>query len=573
MPAQREAALPEPALGHARHIEQASHIASFVRLTLAFSVALLASGCAPLPAIAPSDPDPVVSTTLGKLAGTRAAGIVTFKGIPYAAAPVGPRRWAAPSGAPSWSGTRSAREFGPACVQPNVPAESIYNDPPAAQSEDCLTLNVWAPEAARGAPVVVWIHGGSLRIGAGSLPSYDGATFARRGIVFVSLNYRLGALGWMAHPALSSESPDGISGNYGLMDQIAALAWVRANAAAFGGDANNVTIMGESAGALSAVYLLASPRAHGLFEKAVIQSPNLRAFPELARPANGLPSAERIGEQAVQALGTADIAAARALSARDVIDRTSAAGFSAQGTIDGKLLPRQIVDTFDRKEQARVPLLVGFNGGEVRSQRAFLPNIPDAATYERKIAQAYGDLTPAFLRLYPAAGGEESALAALRDGIYGWAAERLAATQGRAGAPSYLYVFDHCYPSARARNLCGFHAAEIPFMFGNFDGGDLPARWPVPDGPGDAALSASMIDYWTSFARTGRPQSAGHPAWPRYAAGQAYVLFDGSAQALHDPYPGMFVLNEAFAAQRRAAGKAWGLAIGLAAAPPGPDRP
>lgn len=572
MPAQREAALPEPAIGHARQMGQASRIAFSVRLTVAFSIALLASGCAPLPGTAPSDPDPILSTSLGKVAGTRAAGIVIFSGIPYAAAPVGARRWAAPSPAPSWKGTRSARAFGPACIQPKVPAESVYNDPPAAQSEDCLTLNIWAPEAARGAPVVVWIHGGSLRIGAGSLPSYHGANFARRGIVFVSLNYRLGALGWMAHPALSGESPDGVSGNYGLLDQIAALAWVRANAAAFGGDANNVTVMGESAGALSTVYLLASPRARGLFDKAIVQSPNIRAFPELARAANGLPPAEQIGAQAMQALGTADIAAARALSARDVIDRTSTAGFSAQGTIDGKVLPRQIVDIFDRKEQARVPLLVGFNGGEVRSQRAFLPNIPDAITYERTIAQAYGDLAPAFLRLYPASGGEESALAALRDGIYGWAAERLAAKQGQAGVPSYLYVFDHCYPAARARGLCGFHAAEIPFTFGNLDAHALPARWPAPDGAGDAALSAAMMDYWSSFARDGRPHAAGNPAWPRYQQGQSYMLFDGKAIARRDPYPGMFELNEAFAAQRRAAGKTWGLAIGLAAAPSETDR-
>lgn len=538
----------------------------------AFPIALLAAGCAPLPAAAPSDQEPIVSTTLGRLAGVREEGVAIFKGIPYAAPPVGPRRWAAPSRAASWQGTRSARAFGPACVQPEVPAASIYNDPPAAQSEDCLTLNVWAPEAARGAPVMVWIHGGSLRIGAGSLPAYDGASFARRGIVFVSLNYRLGALGWMAHAALSRESAEGVSGNYGLLDQIAALAWVRANAAAFGGDASNVTVMGESAGALSAAYLLASPRARGLFDKAIIQSPNLRAFPELARPANGLPSAERIGAEAIQALGTADLAAARALPARDVIDRTSAAGFAPQGTIDGTVLPRQIIDTLERREQARVPLLVGFNAGEVRSQRAFLPEIPDAADYARRIARGYGELAPAFLRLYPAADGEESALAALRDGIYGWAAERLAARQAGAGAPSYLYLFDHCYPAARARNLCGFHAAEIPFLFGNRAAEDLPARWPVPDGPGDAALSAAMIDYWTSFARSGRPRSAGNPPWRRYAAGQSYMLFDRGARALRDPYPGMFELNEAFVARRRAAGLGWGLAIGLAAAPPSADK-
>ncbi|WP_374408807.1 carboxylesterase/lipase family protein [Pelagerythrobacter sp.] len=536
----------------------------------ATGLAVLLAGCTTVAAPSAGAAGPIASTTSGEVGGTLDSGIAVFKGIPYAAPPVGELRWAPPAPAARWQGVKSARDFGPACVQPEVPGQSIYNDPPAEQSEDCLTLNVWSPEAARKAPVVVWIHGGSLRTGAGSAPLYDGGVYARRGVVFVSLNYRLGALGWLAHRELSAGSADEISGNYGLLDQIAALAWVRENAAAFGGDPGNVTIMGESAGALSATYLLASPRAKGLFDKAIVQSPNSRAFPELSQAANGLPSAETIGGLALRALGAENIAAARSLSAREVIDRTSAAGFPAQGTIDGKILPRQIVDTFDRGEQAQVPLIVGFNGDEVRTQRAFLPDIPeDAAEYARRIGQGYGDLAPEFLRLYPASGGEQSALDALRDGIYGWAAERLAMKQAEAGVPSYLYVFDHCYPAAEARDICGFHASEVPFTFGNFDPGDLPPRWPAPGGERDTALSNAMLDYWTSFARDGQPRSPGHAAWPAYASGQSYMLFDGTAQASRDPYPGMFELNEAFAAQRRAAGEAWGLAIGLGAAPKG----
>ncbi len=453
-------------------------------------------------------------------------------------------------------------------MQPEVPTESIYNDPPVAQSEDCLTLNVWAPERARKAPVIVWIHGGSLRIGAGSLPMYDGSAFARRGIVFISLNYRLGALGWMAHRELTAESPAGISGNYGLMDQIAALGWVRANAEAFGGDSENVTIMGESAGALSATYLLVSPRARGLFDKAIVQSPNSRAFPELSNPVGGLPPAERIGAMALQSLRVSSIEDARAMSARDVIDRTSAAGFPAQGTIDGDFLPRQIIDTFDRGEQAPVPLLIGFNGGEVRSQRAFLPQIPaEEEEYARIVEQGYGDLAPAFLEIYPPSTGKESALAALRDGIYGWAAERLAVKQAGLGAPSYLYVFDHCYPAARTRDLCGFHASELPFVFGTFDATKLPAKWPLPGSPRDTRLSTTVLDYWTSFAREGRPRSPDGPDWPTYAPDQAYMLFEDASRLRRDPYPGMFELHEAFVARRRAANEAWGLAVGLSAAP------
>ena len=208
----------------------------------------------------------------------------------------------------TWTGTRDAEAFGPSCVQPPVPAVSIYYDPPQATSEDCLTLNVWAPADATRAPVIVWIHGGSLRIGGSAEPLFDGANFARRGIVFVSINYRLGVLGWLAHPALSAESPHRASGNYGLLDQIEALRWVRANVAAFGGDAGNVTIMGESAGALSVAYLLVSPLARGLFDKAILESANIRAFPELERPAFGLDPAEQTGLALAAGVGADDLA-------------------------------------------------------------------------------------------------------------------------------------------------------------------------------------------------------------------------------------------------------------------------
>lgn len=548
-------------------MDRVAPLSSCIRWVLAAGAGLMLTACVSAAAPSSSASRPLADTTLGTLAGAHTDGIAVFKGIPYAAPPVGSLRWAPPTPATPWIGVRTATDFGPACVQPGVPPESIYNDPPAAQSEDCLTLNVWAPEAARHAPVVVWIHGGSLRIGAGSLPMYDGKAFARRGIVFVSLNYRLGALGWMAHRELSAETRGRVSGNYGLLDQVAALSWVRANAAAFGGDPANVTVMGESAGALSATYLLASPRARGLFDKAIVQSPNSRAFPELSRTANGLPPAEATGALALQALGVSNIASARALSAREVIDRTTSAGFLAQGTIDGRVLPRQIIDIFDRGEQARVPIIVGFNGGEVRSQRSFLPDSPkNPQEYARLVHEAYGGLAEDFLRLYPASGGEASALAALRDGIYGWSAERLAIKQSGVGVQSYLYVFNHCYPAAAARDLCGFHASELPFTLGNMDARGLPTRWPAPDGARDAALSDTMIDYWTSFARDGRPRSSGDAVWAAYVPGENYMLFDGTAQLLRNPHPGMFELNEAFVARRRAAGRAWGLAIGLGAA-------
>lgn len=531
------------------------------------ALALLGACFTISPAIADTGSAPRVATSEGVVEGTSDEGIVTFKGIRYAAPPVGKRRWTPPAPAEPWEGVRSADSFGPGCIQPEVPATSIYNDPPPSQSEDCLNLNIWAPEDAQGAPVIVWIHGGSLRIGANSLKLYDGREFARRGIVFVSINYRLGALGWMAHRQLSAESPIGISGNYGLLDQIAALRWVRANAAAFGGDPANVTIMGESAGALSATYLLASPPARGLFARAIIQSTSVRSFPELSRRANGLHSAESIGEQALRAMGARSIADARALNAHEVVNRTTFAGFPSQGTIDGKLLPRQLIDSFDQGEQARIPIIVGFNGDEIRTQRVLLPKLPGSeAEYVRQIESAYGDLAPDFLRLYPAADEEVSALAALRDGIYGWSGERLARSQAQLGVPSYIYVFDHCYPTARARDLCGFHASELPFVFGNMTPGDVPQLWPLPDGAEDRALSDAMLDYWTSFARDGTPSIAQGPAWQPYAPEEKYMLFDSKPQARQDPFPGMFELHEGFAAHRRSQGKSWGLAIGLGAA-------
>lgn len=535
------------------------------------AVVLLPGGCAmpeAAPGAMPRAPSaPIATTRDGTLRGVTEGELSVFRGIPYAAPPVGELRWAPPQPPKGWEGIRDASAFGPACIQPTVPPQSLYYDPPAQESEDCLTLNIWTPADAHNAPVVLWIHGGALRIGASSLPMYNGAQYAHRGVVFVSLNYRLGALGWMAHEELSAQSPNGVSGNYGLLDQVAALAWLRENAASFGGDPANITIMGESAGALSASYLLASPRADGLFDKAIIQSPNARAFPELSVRANGLASAEALGALALRAMRAQDIEDARALDARVVIDRTSAAGFAPQGTIDGEVLPDQLIDIFEAGEQAKVPVIVGFNGDEIRSQRGFLPQLPETeAEYRRRIEAAYGELAPQFLRLYPASGGEQSALDALRDGIYGWAAERIAHAQAQSGVPAFLYVFDHCYPAADTRELCGFHASDVPFVFGNLSQSDLPPNWPVPDGAEAAALSETMIDYWVSFIQTGTPRAPGHDAWLSYDRGEAYMLFDHTPEAGHDPFPGMFELNEAFVARRRAAGQNWGLLIGLAAA-------
>lgn len=525
----------------------------------ALSLAVGAPAAADPPVLA----RPVAQVAQGRLVGVADDGIRAFKAIPYALPPVGARRWRPPAPPLAWRGTRDAADFGPSCVQPPVPPASIYFDPPAAMSEDCLTLNVWTPADARGAPVIVWIHGGSLRIGGSAEPLYDGAGFARRGIVFVSVNYRLGVLGWLAHPGLSAESPDRVSGNYGLLDQIAALRWVRDNIAAFGGDPANVTVMGESAGALSVTYLLASPLADGLFARAIMQSTNIRAFPELSRGAYGLPSAEEIGRRLATRLGARDLAALRAMDARDLTRAATEAGFLPQGTIDGRALPAQIADLLDAGRLARVPVIAGFNMGEIRTLRSLMPRpLPDAAAYEAAIRRRHGANAGAFLARYPSSNVEESLLAALRDAVFGWSGERIARTQAARGIPAWFYLFDHCYPAARARDLCAFHAAELPYLFGHVGrAGALPPNWPAPEGPREAALAQVMMDYWVAFARDGDPNGPGRPLWRPYGADQAFMRFADRPTPGADPLPGMFELHEAHVRAQRAAGRQWFLNV------------
>jgi para-nitrobenzyl esterase len=511
----------------------------------------------------------VVEIAQGRLEGVRREGLTVFKGIAYAASPVDDLRWREPGPAPAWDGTRTAEAFGPACIQPAIPPTSLYFDPPHATSEDCLTLNVWAPARVEEAPVIVWIHGGSLRIGGSAQPMYDGAALARRGVVLVSINYRLGVLGWLAHPELTAESPRQASGNYGLLDQVAALRWVQENIEAFGGDPDNVTVMGESAGALSVTYLMSSPLASGLFDKAIAQSPNIRAVPELSRPAFGLPSAEAIGQHLSEALDAPTLEDLRAMDAQALVDASTRQRFISQGTIDGWSLPVQVLDALEEGRQARVPLLAGFNSGELRSQRALLPPIPESATaYEETIRCGYGNLADDFLRLYPVSNLNQSTLDTFRDAIYGWAVERLVAEQSRDGLPAYLYIFDHCSDAARVRDLCAFHASDLPYVFGQVgEDAALAPNWPAPDGEGARALSASMIDYWVSFAASGTPESDGAAAWRPYSEDEAYLRFADRPLAGTDPVSGMFELQNEWVRRRREAGAQWFIDVGVNADP------
>jgi len=498
---------------------------------------------------------PVVNAPAGKLEGLSEAAATVFKGIPYAVPPVGPLRWKAPVELPRWTGVKRATDFGVACMQPVSKAVSMYSTDPAPMSEDCLTLNIWAPAKAKNAPVFFYIHGGALVGGASSYPPFTGAKLAKRGVVVVTINYRLGVFGYLAHPGLSAESPLGISGNYGLLDQIAALKWVKRNIAAFGGDPKNVTIAGQSAGALSVMFLMTSPASRGLFAKAIAESPYMFSAPELKQAKYGAPSSEQLGLNLTTALHVPDIAALRAMEAQKLLDGAVAAAYPIVGTIDGHILPRQLVDTFERGEQAPVPFLTGFTSGEVRSLPIILPPpVASATDYEAVIRDHYQDVADAVLRRYPSSNLRESTLATVRDAVFGWAAEKMVRQQTTLGQPAFLYYWDHSYPAADAAGLGAAHSAEIPYAFGSFD--RLPRYWPkMPDTAQEWALSDAVIDYWTSFARSGRPEAANAPAWTAYGSTAAYMEFQDVPKASVHLLPGMYELFDGVFCRRRASGE------------------
>jgi para-nitrobenzyl esterase len=519
-----------------------------------FAIAALIGACvlahSAASAGAASNAAPVAKAPAGDVRGVREGDANVFRTIPYAMPPVGEGRWRPPAPMPRWSGVREAQKTGPACMQPPM-AAGPYNHGLQFMDEDCLTLDVTAPAKARNAPVMVWIHGGTLIWGTGHSPMYDGREFAKRGIVLVSINYRLGVFGYLAHPDLSKESADNVSGNYGLLDQAAALQWVRQNIASFGGDAKNVTLFGESAGALSVEYLLASPAARGLFDKAIVQSGYLFTMPELRDARYEEQSAEAIGAWVAAKIGAPGIVALRAMDARKLLEAVTATGYAPYGSIDGKILPRQLVDTFDRGEQAPVPLMAGFTSGEVRGLRFLLPPLPARPeVYASDIKARYGDLADAYLQLYPARDLEQTQLAATRDVVFGWAAERLVRKQAALGQPSFLYYFSHDYPSAAAAGMTAFHASEVPFVFGSFAG--IPAGWPaIPDTPAERRISGAMLDYWASFARSGRPTSTNGPAWEPFAPRRAYMSLGDIPQLSTQLLPGMYELQEQIMCRRR----------------------
>ena len=445
------------------------------------------------------DPVHIQTGLISGAAGNDPAARV-YKGIPYAAPPVGDLRWKKPQAPAAWQGTKQATEFSRACMQAPYPQGSIYYRPPEPMSEDCLYLNIWtaAKSAKERRPVMVWIHGGGFTRGSGSVATYDGENLARKGVIVVTVNYRLGIFGFLAHPELTKESDVRSSGNYGLLDMLSALEWVQKNIAAFGGDPKRVTVFGESAGSMAVNFLMASPLAKGLFQRVIAESG--------ANFARGATLAEI--EQNGSRLGS--LAELRAKSADELLKTQGA----FRPCVDGWFLPESVGAIFAQHKQSDVPLLAGSNADEARSLAPWPPNA-NAKTFRDQSHKRYGQLTDEFLKLYPAGSDEQAAESHYRsftDGSMGWEMRTWVRAQTKSGkSPAYLYYFSRIPPWEQSSRYRAYHAAEIQYVFANL----RPGR---PWEDADRKLADEMSSYWVNFAATGNPNGKGLAKWPVYDA-------------------------------------------------------
>lgn len=551
------------------------HTTTRLCLALAASSILIACETVKLPWNTGSGA-PSVTVAQGELQGTYdpEERIALFKGVPFAAPPVGDLRWAAPRPGHSWEGVREATEFGAECMQARSKGGGVFvrsmvarmgldeatrdtilqdikDRPTPAESEDCLFLNIRSAnlpvpgEAAPALqPVMVWIHGGSHTAGAGSRPSYQSNTFVDRGIVSVSINYRLGAFGYFAHPALSADNPDGVSGNYGLLDQVAALAWIKENIAQFGGDPDNVTIFGESAGSQSVGELMATPSARGLFHKGILESGVTSGnFSRLKQSGPRLKSQEQAGSDFLVAakLATvdADATALRAIPAADIIANVSKArrnGVVFLPVADGKVFPLTMGEAIAEHQVADIPTIIGYNTdegslfytwmqGPIRGSYA-LPK--DPAKRLEALRAMYGEGAKTIINEYrldnpdTRAKGEADMLG---DDMFGVHARFLAKEQRARDVPTWFYLFART-PASPDQTTGAYHAAEIPFVFNAH-------TLTKTDDPADAALTKAIGDYWANFAKTGNPNSDGLQDWPLYnAANDTWLRLDHTIEVV-----------------------------------------
>ncbi|MDI9700213.1 carboxylesterase/lipase family protein [Burkholderia cenocepacia] len=497
-------------------------------LFVSSTLAVLLSGCGGDGSSVTSDPT-IAVTADGAVQGTLNNGVIAFKGIPFAAPPVGDLRWRPPQPVAAWSGVRQATSFVHDCMQTSGPNATLTVTP----SEDCLYLNVWRPQSGNGKnlPVMVWIYGGAYVIGGTSMPTYDGTQFARQGVVIVTVNYRLGRFGFFAHPAVTAVAAQSgeMLANYGYMDQIAALKWVQRNIANFGGDPANVTLFGESAGGESVHNLLTSPQASGLFAKAIVESGNGRVNQyfgrTLSRNAKTVgASAEEQGSAFAAGFGITgsdvrSLHALRALSADQVLDGLdtttlntahSLATFSGSSIIDGKLVVDEPENQYKAGQFAKVPLLLGVNNADLGFATRGLTTKEQAYAIfgQQNLSAAAAAFDPTGTASVSTVENQIARVITMDE-----PARFVARTFTARGVPTYLYRFSYVAQSIRGKVSGATHAAEIPYVFDT-----LSAAYGTAVASQDEQVAHDMIAYWTAFARTGNPSDAGLIAWPMYNA-------------------------------------------------------
>lgn len=452
--------------------------------------------------------DATVKIEPGLISGVKTkSGITVFKGIPFAAPPVGNLRWKAPQPVEPWNSIKKCDAFGPSPMQAKPVPFSMWSAefliPEKPISEDCLYLNVWtgARASEEKRPVLVWIYGGGFSSGGSAVPIYDGEAMARKGIVFVSINYRVGIFGFFAHPDLTKESAYHTSGNYGLLDQMAALQWVQKNIAAFGGDPANVTIAGQSAGSMSVNCLVASPLAKGLFNKAIAES-----GASFTNGSTTLQTAEQDGLKVAQSLHASSLAELRNLPAEELQKAQARRG----PIVDGYVLPKSIADIFAAQKENKVALLTGWNENEGLGPG----EIKNAADFVKQAEQQYGADKETFLKLYPATNDEVAATSQknlARDMLFGVQNYTWANMQSAEGSKVYLYRFTRKVPATGEYVKYGaFHTGEVPYAYNNLRFVNRP--WE----PSDREMANIMSSYWANFAATGDPNGTGLPEWPAY---------------------------------------------------------
>lgn len=518
------------------------------RVLLCATMLALASACGqpepePAPPAATLAPDVPVSVTGGDILGGLADGnpdIIAFKGVPYAAPPVGDLRWKPPQPVVVWDGVRDGTAPGPICMQTGpawIRAPTAGEDDP--ESEDCLFLNIWAPKETQAPlPVMVWIHGGGFFNGAGSLPIYDGTRLAEHDVVLVSINYRLNVFGFFAHPALSAESPHGASGNYGLMDMVAALEWVRDNIAAFGGDPHQVTLFGESAGAGAVMSMLLVPQSEGLFHRAISESTWVYGWDrELREPVGDWDAAEDQGVQIAESLGASgdealdtlraatsrEVQAAANANAGNLLMRT---GYVWAPNVDGWIIPGDPLGMYEAGLQHDVPLITGMNAGEGASA-ALRSNVEDREAFESHARTVYPGVADEVIAHYDVTTPEtaRSQIAHLVHDMYFAGPVRVqVAAHAQVSSPVWLYHFTRVPPTRLGVAVdAAYHGGELVYVFATMAAGPEPAEGrPHPMATHgdwtetDRRLSETMMAYWAQFAATGNPNRDDLPAWPEF---------------------------------------------------------